>query len=50
MFRLNVRTAAWLESYDGPIGPEIRDLQITVAGDVAFNHASIVCRRDVEKG
>jgi ketosteroid isomerase-like protein len=33
------RTVAWLESYDGPIGLEIRDLQITVDGDVAFTHA-----------
>jgi ketosteroid isomerase-like protein len=33
------RTAAWLESYDGPIGLEIRDSQITVDGDVAFSHA-----------
>lgn len=33
------RTAAWIDSYDGPIGLEIRDLQITVDGDVAFTHA-----------
>ena len=33
------RTAAWIDSYDGPIGFEIRDLQITVDGDVAFSHA-----------
>ena len=33
------RTAAWIDSYDGPIGFEIRDLQIAVDGDVAFSHA-----------
>lgn len=31
--------AAWVSSYGGRIGLEIRDLQITVDGDVAFSHA-----------
>jgi ketosteroid isomerase-like protein len=30
---------AWLESWDGPIETEIGDLQIHVAGDVAFCHS-----------
>lgn len=30
---------AWLDSWDGPIETEIRDLHIHVAGDVAFCHS-----------
>jgi uncharacterized protein (TIGR02246 family) len=33
------RAAAWVGSYKGPIGLDIRDLQISVDGDVAFSHA-----------
>jgi ketosteroid isomerase-like protein len=37
------RTAAWLESFDGPIGLKIRDLQITVDGDVASHSRPQSC-------
>lgn len=33
------RATAWVGSYDGSIGLEIRDLQIAADGDVAFSHA-----------
>lgn len=33
------RATAWVGSYDGPIGLEVRDLQISVDGEVAFSHA-----------
>ena len=33
------RAAKWVGSYEGPIGLEIRDLQVYVDGDVAFSHA-----------
>ena len=33
------RAAAWVGSYEGFIGLDIRDLQISVDGDVAFSHA-----------
>ena len=30
---------AWFASFDGPIEYEVRDLEVTVGGDVAFSHA-----------
>jgi ketosteroid isomerase-like protein len=30
---------AWLDSWEGPVETEIRDLQIHVCGDVAFCHS-----------
>ena len=30
---------AWFDTWQGPIGYEIRDLAITVADDVAFSHS-----------
>ncbi|HVQ08110.1 MAG TPA: nuclear transport factor 2 family protein [Allosphingosinicella sp.] len=30
---------SWLDSWEGPVETEIRDLQIHVAGDVAFCHS-----------
>jgi uncharacterized protein (TIGR02246 family) len=30
---------AWFATFDGPIEYEIRDLEVTVGGDVAFSHA-----------
>lgn len=32
------RVTAWVESYDGAISWENRDVQVTVDGDVAFSH------------
>lgn len=32
------RTAEWLASYEGPVGYEIRDLQVTAGDNVAFGH------------
>jgi uncharacterized protein (TIGR02246 family) len=32
------RSEAWFSSFQGPIGCEIRDLNITVGDDVAFSH------------
>jgi ketosteroid isomerase-like protein len=32
------RTREWFSNYKGPIGYEIRDLDVTVGGDVAFCH------------
>ena len=33
------RAEEWLSSFQGPIGYEVRDLQITTGGDVAFCHS-----------
>ncbi|MEV5720056.1 SgcJ/EcaC family oxidoreductase [Amycolatopsis mediterranei] len=30
---------AWFESFEGPIEYEIRDLEITIGGDIAYSHA-----------
>ena len=30
---------AWFATFDGPIQYEIRDLEITVGGDIAYSHA-----------
>ncbi|WP_290055756.1 YybH family protein [Amycolatopsis solani] len=30
---------AWFASFDGPIEYEVRDLEVTVGGDVAFSHS-----------
>jgi uncharacterized protein (TIGR02246 family) len=30
---------AWFATFDGPIEYEIRDLEVTVGGDIAFSHA-----------
>lgn len=32
------RAAEWLETYDGPVAWEDRDVQIVVDGDVGFSH------------
>lgn len=32
------RTEAWLSAYEGPIGYEIRDLEVAADGGVAFGH------------
>lgn len=32
------RVAEWLSSYRGPIGYQIRDLDVSVSGDLAFCH------------
>jgi uncharacterized protein (TIGR02246 family) len=36
---LRQRAQAWLSSYQGPIGFEVRDLSITAGDDVAFSHS-----------
>ncbi len=33
------RLVAWLASYDGPVGWEGRDVEVTADGNVAFSHA-----------
>jgi uncharacterized protein (TIGR02246 family) len=33
------RLATWFESFEGPIGYQLRDLNITTGGDVAFSHS-----------
>lgn len=33
------RVEGWLSTFDGPIDYEIRDLDVTVGGDVAFCHS-----------
>jgi ketosteroid isomerase-like protein len=33
------RAHEWLSSFDGPLGYEVRDLQITAGDDVAFCHS-----------
>jgi uncharacterized protein (TIGR02246 family) len=30
---------AWFETFEGPIEYEIRDLEITIGGDIAYSHA-----------
>jgi ketosteroid isomerase-like protein len=35
------RLVRWFQSYEGPIGCELRDLVIRADGDVAFSHALI---------
>jgi ketosteroid isomerase-like protein len=30
---------AWFAGFDGPIEYEVRDLEVTIGGDVAFSHA-----------
>jgi uncharacterized protein (TIGR02246 family) len=32
-------TAAWFATFDGPLQYEVRDLEVTVGGDVAFCHS-----------
>jgi len=32
---------AWFDTWDGPIGYEMRDLKITAGGDVAFAHGLV---------
>ncbi len=36
---LRERLAQWFASFEGPIGYELRDLQITAGSDVAFSHS-----------
>jgi ketosteroid isomerase-like protein len=33
------RAEAWLTAYDGPVGWEARDIEVTASGDVGFSHA-----------
>ncbi|WP_410637281.1 YybH family protein [Amycolatopsis sp. lyj-346] len=30
---------AWFETFEGPIDYEIRDLKVTIGGDIAYSHA-----------
>jgi len=36
---LRARLAQWFASFDGPLGYEVRDLEITAGEDVGFAHA-----------
>ena len=39
------RLAVWLNAYDGPIGYEVRDFEVEMAGDVMWVRATVGLRK-----